>query len=48
MIEVLTALDQFIKEQKSTIFFKNMEIDDLKKQLEAAQQEIERLKANEK
>ena len=44
MIEVLTALDHFIKEQKRTIVLKDIEIDNLKEKLEAAQKEIERLK----
>ena len=45
LIEVLDAIGEKLQEQKKEIFFKDLQIADLKKALEEAEKEIESLKS---
>lgn len=45
LIEVLDAIGEKLKEQKKEIYFKDLQIADLKKALEEAEKEIESLKS---
>lgn len=45
MINVINAIEEKLQEQKDDIFLKNLQIDDLKNQLEATQKELAELKA---
>lgn len=44
MVNVIEAIEAKLQEQKDAIFFKDLQISDLKKQLAAAEQEIAELK----
>lgn len=44
LIEVLDAIGEKLQEQKKEIYFKDLQIADLKKALEEAEKEIESLK----
>lgn len=46
LIEVLDAIGEKLQEQKKEIYFKDLQIADLKKALEEAEKEIESLKNN--
>lgn len=45
LIEVLDAIGEKLQEQKKEIYFKDLQIADLKKALEEAEKEIESLKS---
>ena len=45
LIEVLDAIGEKLKEQKKEIYFKDLQIADLKKALEEAEKEITSLKS---
>lgn len=44
MLNVIEAIEEKLQAQKDEIFFKQIEIDELKRQLAAAQNEIKELK----
>lgn len=46
MINIIEAIEKQLQAQKDDIFFKDLQIEDLQKQLETAKSEIERLKGD--
>ena len=44
MVNVIEAIEEKLQAQKDAIFFKDLQIEELKKQLAAAEQEIAELK----
>ena len=48
MVNVIEAIEAKLQAQKDEIFFKNLQIEDLKKQLAAAENEIAALKGVER
>lgn len=46
MVNVINAIEEALQAQKDAIFFKDLQIEDLKKQLAAAEAEIEDLRQN--
>lgn len=48
MLNVIQAIEEKLQAQKDEIFFKKIEIDELKRELAAANAEIEKLKGAKK
>lgn len=44
MINIIEAIEEKLQDQKNTISFKNLQIEELKKQIAQAEKEIEELK----